>query len=73
MITFVLSAALLVGALCLGAALEGVTTEAPAGGCRIACPGRRTAPTITTPVALSNCRCEPITSKARPVSEKPMH
>ena len=43
MITFVLSAALLVGALCLGAALEGVTTEAPAGGCRIACPGRRTA------------------------------
>ena len=43
MITFVLAVALLVGALCVGAALEGVTTEAPPGGCRIACPGRRTA------------------------------
>jgi hypothetical protein len=42
MITFVLAVAVLVGALCVGTALEGVDGSAT-GRCRIACPGCRTA------------------------------
>jgi hypothetical protein len=65
MITFVLAAAVLVGALCVAAALGGPTTEAPPGvvASHVLAAGMLAAD-HTVPVALSDRHREPVTSKA---------
>jgi hypothetical protein len=60
MMTFVLAAAMFVGALCVAAALDSATTEAPAGARALA--ARLLATDSTVPVALSRRR-EPVSSK----------
>jgi hypothetical protein len=65
MMTFVLAAAVLVGALCVATALDGVTTEAPPG---VVASHLLAAGLLATghaaPVALSDFRRGPVTPKA---------
>jgi hypothetical protein len=70
MMTFVLAAAVLVGALCLAVALDGATTKLPPGVVAHVLAARLLATDHTVPVALSDRRREPVASRAgheRPV------
>jgi hypothetical protein len=63
MMTFVLAAAVLVGALCVSAALDSATIEAPPGVVAHALAARLLATDHTVPVTLSNRRHHPVASK----------
>ena len=66
MMTFVLAAALLAGALCVAVVLDGATTEVPPGVVAHVLAARLLATDHTVPIALSDRHREPVTSKGGP-------